>query len=137
LKIRAILDGDRGYEDLYLYRTQVVPQAEVLLDLLQEVTTRQQARLQADLARARASLERSRTQTVAGGLLALALGVAMAFLLGRSIVGPAGSGKTWAIHYVNAALGNDGRMLLIDDVLTTGSTLSECARVLKRAGAKL
>src|SRR5437667_2152812 len=27
------------------------------------------------------------------------------------------------------------RMLLIDDVLTPGSTLSECARVLKRAGA--
>jgi len=28
------------------------------------------------------------------------------------------------------------RVLVIDDVLTTGSTLSECARVLKRAGAK-
>lgn len=27
------------------------------------------------------------------------------------------------------------RMLLVDDVLTTGSTLSECARVLKQAGA--
>ena len=29
----------------------------------------------------------------------------------------------------------DLRVLLVDDVLTTGSTLSECARVLKRAGA--
>src|SRR4051812_24161056 len=31
------------------------------------------------------------------------------------VVGPAGSGKTWAIHYVNAALGNDGRILFIDE----------------------
>jgi predicted amidophosphoribosyltransferase len=26
-------------------------------------------------------------------------------------------------------------VLLVDDVLTTGSTLSECAKVLKKAGA--
>jgi signal transduction histidine kinase/DNA-binding response OmpR family regulator len=88
LQVRAILEGERAYEDLYLYRTQVAPQARVLLDLLQQVTQRQQARLQAELSRARQSLARSRAQTVAGGLLAIAVGVGMAFLLRRSIVGP-------------------------------------------------
>jgi signal transduction histidine kinase/DNA-binding NarL/FixJ family response regulator len=88
LQVRAIMDGDRASEDLYLYRTEVVPQAHVLLDLLQQITVKQQLDLQAGLARARDSLARSRAQTVAGGLAAIAFGVAMAFLLRRSIVGP-------------------------------------------------
>jgi signal transduction histidine kinase/DNA-binding response OmpR family regulator/HPt (histidine-containing phosphotransfer) domain-containing protein/CHASE3 domain sensor protein len=88
LKIRAIQDSERAYEDLYLYRTQVAPQARMLLDLLHQVTARQQAQLQAELSRARERLVLSRSRTVAGGLLALAFGAAMAFLLRRSIVGP-------------------------------------------------
>ena len=88
LQVRAIMDGERASEDLYLYRTEVVPQARALLDLLQQITVKQQLDLQAGLARARDSLARSRAQTVAGGLAAIAFGVAMAFLLRRSIVGP-------------------------------------------------
>ena len=37
--------------------------------------------------------------------------------------------------YGQSANVRDLRVLLIDDVLTTGSTLSECARVLRKAGA--
>jgi len=88
LRIRTLLDSDRAYQDLFLYRTEVVPQAKALLDLLQQVTTRQQVQLQGDLARARQGLAHSRDQTLAAGLLALALGVAMVVWLRRSIVGP-------------------------------------------------
>jgi nitrogen fixation/metabolism regulation signal transduction histidine kinase len=88
LQIRAIQDSEHAYEDLYLYRTEVAPQAQVLLDLLHQVTARQQTQLQAELSRARESLAGSRARTVAGGLIALAFGAAMAFLLRRSIVGP-------------------------------------------------
>jgi len=88
LRIRAIQNSERAYEDLYLYRTEVAPQARMLLELLHQVTARQQSQLQAELSRARDGLARSGTRTIAGGLLALAFGIAMAFLLRRSIVGP-------------------------------------------------
>ena len=35
----------------------------------------------------------------------------------------------------DAELVQDRRILLIDDIVTTGATLSECARILRRAGA--
>ncbi len=88
LQIVAILNSDRAYQDLYLYRTQVAPQAETLLALLGDITTLQQAQLQSGLARARDSLWAARLQTAAGGVVAVALAVAMVFLFRRRIVGP-------------------------------------------------
>jgi signal transduction histidine kinase/CheY-like chemotaxis protein len=88
LQVRAILESDRAFEDLYLYRTEVIPQAHGMLDLLRQTTARQQALLRTELADARASLARSRAFTVSGGALALAFGIAMAYFLRRSIVGP-------------------------------------------------
>jgi signal transduction histidine kinase/DNA-binding response OmpR family regulator/HPt (histidine-containing phosphotransfer) domain-containing protein len=88
LRIRTIQESAQAYEDLYLYRTEVVPQAQGLLDLLHQITAEQQAQLQTELSRARDSLARARVQTAVGGLAALAFGVVLAFLLRRSIVGP-------------------------------------------------
>ena len=88
LEVRNIIEGERAYEDLFLYRTQVAPQAAGLVDLLHEVTARQQKQLQAELLRARDSLARSRAQTLAGAGVALAAGLVLAYLLRRRIVGP-------------------------------------------------
>ncbi len=88
LQVVMILDGEHAYEDLYLYRTQVTPQADALLGLLGKVTERQQVQLQTDLARARSSLAAARLQTVAGGWVAVIFSVAMAILFRRNIVGP-------------------------------------------------
>ena len=41
-----------------------------------------------------------------------------------------------AYEVIDAELISDKRVLLIDDVVTTGSTLSECARTLRTYGAK-
>ncbi len=88
LKIVSVFTGEQAYEDLFLYRTEVVPQAEILLGLLGKVTQRQQAQLQTGLARARDSLAHARLQIVAGGLLAVVSSTAMAYLFRRSIVAP-------------------------------------------------
>jgi signal transduction histidine kinase/CheY-like chemotaxis protein len=88
LQIVSILNGEHAYEDLYLYRTEVAPQAEQMLSLLAEVTSHEQAQLQTGLGRARRSLADARLETVVGGLLTVAFGVAMALLFGRNIVGP-------------------------------------------------
>lgn len=88
LQIVTVLNGERAYEDLYLYRSEFAPQAEATIGLLAKVTSNQQAQLKSELARARQGLLNARTQTLAGGLAAIALGIALAFLLRRNIVGP-------------------------------------------------
>jgi signal transduction histidine kinase/DNA-binding NarL/FixJ family response regulator len=88
LQIVGIVNGEHAYEDLFLYRTEVAPQAEAMIALLGKVTSGQQAQLKGELARARQSLRDARAQTLAGGLLAVALGIALAFVFRRNIVGP-------------------------------------------------
>ena len=82
-----VMDSERAYEDIYLYRTQAVPQEERMLALLGEVTTHQQALLRTDLDHARHSLATAYLQSVIGGLIAAAFGIAMAFVLRQHIVG--------------------------------------------------
>ena len=80
-------ESDRAYEDLFLFRTEAAPQAERMLDLLSEITTDQQALLQADLDRSRQELALAQGRTFVGGFVSLLLATGMALLFRETIAG--------------------------------------------------
>ena len=88
LQIVAILNGDRADEDLYLYRTQVAPQAAALLDRLAELNEAQQRQLGSALTGAVGGIRRTQLAAGAGGLLAMGVALGLAYRFRRSIVGP-------------------------------------------------
>ena len=88
LQIFKAVEGRRTYEDLYLFKTEVEPQAKQMLQLLNEMTVAQQTLLQTDLNTGRQSLNLAQRQTLMGGLLALILGSVMAYLFRGNIVKP-------------------------------------------------
>ncbi|MDQ3248073.1 MAG: ATP-binding protein, partial [Chloroflexota bacterium] len=87
-QIFAVVEGERSHEDVYLFKTEVEPQAARMLALLNAITARQQALLQADLSKGKRGLAGVQWQTLIGGLLALVLGLGMAYLFSENIAGP-------------------------------------------------
>lgn len=87
LQIFEITEGEHAYEDLYLFKTEAVPQSERLLTLLNQIATNQQNQLQIDLNKGRRGLSNAQIQTVLGGLLALILAAGMAWLFRKTIAG--------------------------------------------------
>jgi signal transduction histidine kinase/CHASE3 domain sensor protein/HAMP domain-containing protein len=81
-------EGKHSYEDLYLFTTQVAPQAEEMLGLLTTITDEQQRLLQTDLNVGKQRLRLVQIQTLLGGLLSLLLGLGMIVILRHSIGGP-------------------------------------------------
>lgn len=87
-QIFEIMEGERYREDLYLFRTQAVPQAQKMQYLLAEITNRQQTSLQSELNAGRTALFNANRLTLAGGVIALILGIGLAFIFRENIAGP-------------------------------------------------
>jgi GAF domain-containing protein/signal transduction histidine kinase len=80
--------GEHAREDLFLFRTQAVPLAETSLQLLDELTADEQNLLQSDLSEGREQLALAQRQTLASGVVAFFLGLALAFVFRENIAGP-------------------------------------------------
>lgn len=80
-------EGERAYEDLYLFRTEAEPQAEQMLALLNAITLDQQTLLQRDLREGSLRLTQAQIQTSLGGIVALLLAVGMSLLFKDTIAG--------------------------------------------------
>jgi methyl-accepting chemotaxis protein len=82
------VEGEHAREDLYLFRTNAVPLADAMLDLLDQETTLQQDLLQADLNHGRQQLGSAQITSVGGALVVLLAGLILAWAIGRDIARP-------------------------------------------------
>jgi methyl-accepting chemotaxis protein len=82
------VEGEHAREDLYLFRTEAVPLADAMLDLLDQETTLQQDLLQADLDHGRQQLSSAQVTSIGGALVVLLAGLTLAWAIGRDIARP-------------------------------------------------
>ncbi len=84
----TILESERWREDLYLFSSQAVPLANEMQDILAKMTEIQQTLLTQELGEGRQDLVTANQRILAGGIIALGLGIAMSFLFRGNIAGP-------------------------------------------------
>jgi signal transduction histidine kinase len=83
-----IVEGARSREDLYLFRTEAIPAAEIMLNRLNDVTVGETRLLEEELNDAGKQLASVQTQILLAGVAALLLGIGLAIVLRRNIAGP-------------------------------------------------
>jgi signal transduction histidine kinase/DNA-binding NarL/FixJ family response regulator len=88
LRIISIVNGEHAYEDIYLYRTEVAPQADALLRQLGDLMIAQRGEVGSSLTRARQNLISARLAAGLGGAVSIAIAVLMAWAFRRSVVAP-------------------------------------------------
>lgn len=123
----AAVEGARSHEDLYLFQHEMEPQAEQMLQLLETLTTGQQLRLQRELTDGAQRLAGVQYQTLLGGLLALLLGVTMAYFFRESIAGPIRRLNTAAQRLGAGSLSVQARVEHSDEIGRLAATFNNMA----------
>lgn len=95
-----ILESEHWREDWYLFTKKAVPYADIMQQLLAEMTEDQETYLANDVMAGQQELRQASRQVLANGIASLLLGIAMSFILQRHIAGPVRrlTGKAEAIR---------------------------------------
>jgi CHASE3 domain sensor protein len=83
-----IVEGDRYRQDLYLFRTEAIPQADKMQELLSQMVQQQQTSLQAELDQGQQSLTTANQIIRIGGLITLASGLVLSYITIGNIANP-------------------------------------------------
>jgi class 3 adenylate cyclase/CHASE3 domain sensor protein len=86
----AAVEGEHAREDLYLFRTEAVPLAEQMIQLLNGIANEEQELLQSDLTAGRNELASAQRAILIGGIVAVLLGLTLGFVFRENIAGPVG-----------------------------------------------
>lgn len=89
-RIFPVLEAEDGRyrQDLYLFSTQAVPQADLMLDLLADITADEQTLLRNELNRSNFILGLARQRTVLWGVVAVLVGGVLSYVLRATVVAP-------------------------------------------------
>ncbi|MBN1935776.1 MAG: HAMP domain-containing protein, partial [Anaerolineae bacterium] len=87
-RLFEIVEGDRYREDLYLFSTEAVPQADRMQELLTQMVARQRESLQTELRQGQQSLVAANRLILAGGVMTLGLSLVLGYFIVQSIAGP-------------------------------------------------
>jgi CHASE3 domain sensor protein len=87
-QIFPLLESDRWREDLYLFRAEALPLTDRMNGLLGEMTSDQQTQLVTDLDDGRRSLAAANRQIIAAGVVAVLIGLVLAFVSRARIAAP-------------------------------------------------
>lgn len=131
-EVFAVLESEQWREDLYLFDSQVQPLTDQMQQLLREITESQQAALQNDLTRGSEGLNVARWQSLVGGLAAVILGIAMAFIFWRIIVGPVRRLTTVAQQIQEGNLTVQARVESGDEIGTFARTFNSMTAQLRQ-----
>ena len=82
--------GEHAREDLYLFRTDAVPLAEVMVAILEEQSMLQQDLLQSELHQGQQQLSSAQTASLTGASIVVLAGLLLAWAIGRDIARPIG-----------------------------------------------